>query len=69
MVDSFSIPFCAAVFLGLSHFAAIRWLGELMPSSLAGNAYKEVKMDWRTFVQVVCVCNLSSRTRTGHPKG
>jgi hypothetical protein len=27
MVDSFSIPFCAAVVLGLSHFAAIQWLG------------------------------------------
>ena len=51
MVDSFSIPFFAAAFLGLLTLcAAIRWLPESMPS-VAADANKEVRADWPTLVR------------------
>ncbi len=50
MLDSFSIPFFAAGFLGLlALVAAIRWLSESLPSRSAANA--ELKGDWRTLVK------------------
>ena len=58
MVDSFSIPFFTAAFLGLlTVIAALRWLPESLPQPLesgmssakAGN--ENVKTDWRTLVK------------------
>jgi DHA1 family multidrug resistance protein-like MFS transporter len=48
MIDSFSVPFFAAAFLGLlTLFAAIRWLPESLQVQPARAAGKETGTDWR----------------------
>lgn len=52
MLDSFSMPFFAAAFLGLlTLFAAIRWLPESLHSREPLVANTETKRDWRTLVK------------------
>jgi DHA1 family multidrug resistance protein-like MFS transporter len=52
MVDSFSIPFFAAAFLGLLTLCtAVRWLPESLPSREARAANQERKTDWRLLVK------------------
>lgn len=48
MIDSFSVPFFAASFLGLlTLFAAIRWLQESLPAHEPRAVGKETETDWR----------------------
>lgn len=48
MVDSFSVPFFAAAFLGLlTLFAAMRWLRESLPAYGARAVPQETSTDWR----------------------
>ncbi len=48
MIDSFSIPFFAAAFLGLlTFFAAMRWLPESRHSPVTRAAGEELKTNWR----------------------
>ncbi len=48
MVDSFSVPFFAAAFLGLlTLFAAMRWLTESLPAHVPRAAGEETKTAWR----------------------
>ncbi len=52
MIDSFSIPFFAAAFLGLlTLFAALRWLPESLPLGVARDANKELKPDLRNLIR------------------
>ncbi len=52
MVDSFSIPFFTAAFLGLlTLFAALRWLRESLPKASTQNIREETKTDWRKLVK------------------
>ena len=52
MVDSFSIPFFTAAFVGLlTLFAALRWLPESLPSVVARGVNKELKPDWRKLIK------------------
>jgi DHA1 family multidrug resistance protein-like MFS transporter len=60
MVDSFSIPFFTAAFLGLlTLLAALRWLPESMPKTSAPdtkpakNTSEEATTDWRTLVKIL----------------
>jgi len=60
MVDSFSIPFFTAAFLGLlTLFAALRWLPESMPktsapdTNLAQGTSDKKKTEWRTLVKTL----------------
>ena len=51
MIDSFSIPFFVAAFLGLlTLFAALRWLSESLPSVLASDANQRMISDWLALV-------------------
>ena len=51
MIDSFSIPFFVAAFLGLlTLFAALRWLSESLPSGLASDANQRMISDWLALV-------------------
>ena len=48
MIDSFSVPFFAAAFLGLlTLFAAMRWLPESLPTHVPSAAGEETKTEWR----------------------
>jgi DHA1 family multidrug resistance protein-like MFS transporter len=48
MMDSFSVPFFAAAFLGmLTLFAALRWLPESLPAQAPRAAGEETERDWR----------------------
>jgi DHA1 family multidrug resistance protein-like MFS transporter len=48
MIDSFSVPFFAAAFLGLlTLFAAMRWLPESLPARAPRAAGEETPTDWR----------------------
>jgi DHA1 family multidrug resistance protein-like MFS transporter len=48
MIDSFSVPFFAAAFLGLlTLFAAIRWLPESLQAYASRVAGEETETDWR----------------------
>lgn len=48
MIDSFSVPFFAAAFLGvLTLFAAMRWLPESLPAHRPRVGGEETKTDWR----------------------
>jgi len=52
MVDSFSIPFFTAAFLGLlTLFAALRWLRESLPKTSVQDMNKETTTDWRTLIK------------------
>ena len=52
MVDSFSIPFFTAAFLGLlTLLAALRWLPESLPSVVTRDANRELKTDWRKLIK------------------
>lgn len=52
MVDSFSIPFFTAAFLGLlTLFAALRWLRESLPKASTQNIREKTKTDWRKLVK------------------
>ncbi len=52
MIDSFSVPFFMAAFLGLlTLFAALRWLRESLPKTLVQDTNKETKMDWRRLIK------------------
>jgi DHA1 family multidrug resistance protein-like MFS transporter len=49
MMDSFSVPFFAAAFLGLLTLcAAIRWLPESLPAQTARALREESSTDWRS---------------------
>ena len=48
MIDSFSVPFFAAAFLGLlTLFAAMRWLPESLPAHAPRAAGEATQTDWR----------------------
>jgi DHA1 family multidrug resistance protein-like MFS transporter len=48
MIDSFSVPFFTAAFLGLlTLFAAMRWLPESLPARTPRAAGEETETDWR----------------------
>lgn len=48
MIDSFSVPFFAAAFLGLlTLFAAMRWLPESLPAPAPRSSGEETETDWR----------------------
>jgi DHA1 family multidrug resistance protein-like MFS transporter len=52
MVDSFSVPFFAAAFLGLlTFFAAVRWLPESLPSQVPRAAGEGTTTDWRSLAR------------------
>ena len=54
LLDSFSVPFFAAAFLGLiSLVAALRWLPESLPETLPGAAPEKTKTDWRVLVKTL----------------
>ena len=59
-VDSFSVPFFMAAFLGLlTLFAALRWLPESLPGTSMPNtipakvAKEDVRTDWRTLIKTL----------------
>ncbi len=59
-VDSFSVPFFAAAFLGLlTLLAALRWLPESMPNTSAQNTNadkdlsEKTKVEWRTLLKTL----------------
>lgn len=52
MIDSFSVPFFAAAFLGLlTLFAAMRWLPESLPSHAPRTAAPGTEINWRGLVR------------------
>lgn len=54
MVDSFSVPFFVAAFLGLlTLFAAMRWLPESLPTHVPSAAGEEEKTEWRELARTL----------------
>jgi len=54
MIDSFSVPFFAAAFLGLlTLFAAMRWLPESLPARAPGATGENTETDWRRLARVL----------------
>ncbi len=52
LIDSFSIPFFAAAFLGLlTLFAAPHWLPESLPAQVPRTTGEAPKTDWRRLVR------------------